>query len=86
MIEDLPNLAAIGLGLLAALGGVLMGLLRSQTVPREPATPPDSRSIDLAVDEINRSAAREMDEIDQSNTPGSAAREARRRRRRNREQ
>ena len=86
MIEDLPNLAAIGLGLLAALGGVLVGLLRSQTTQREPVAPPDSRSIDLVVDEINRSAAREMDEIDQSNTPGSAAREAQRRRRRNRDQ
>ena len=82
MIFDLPTITAIGLGVLGALGGVIVALLRSHTLPRSQEPQPDSRPIDLAVDEINRSAAQDVDEIDRATTPGDAAREARRRRKR----
>ena len=85
MIEDLPTLAAIGLGLLGALGGVIVALLRSHTAPRSQVIPPDSRPIDLAVEGINRSAARDTEEIDLAVSPGQAAREARSRRNRGRD-
>ena len=90
MIEflNLPELVAIGLGFVGALGGVIVGLLRSQSARRSQGQPgshaPPQPGIALAVDEINRSAAQQMDQIDQASKPRSAAMDARLRRKRGR--